>query len=136
MWRARTSCFGALLLDRLVVDLPHRGVGDGGLALLNQQHLHRQLVADEGDAALEFALVGDLLGLGGLRGQDHVGDVGHQRVALGRALELLHLLAHVLFGHREVAFPDLDARDLGDHLVALRLGLGLSMNLGRRHDPG
>ena len=70
---------------------------------------------------LNSLLVGDLLGLGGLRGQDHVGDIGHQRVALGRALELLHLLAHVLLGHREVAFPDLDAGDLGDHLVALRL---------------
>ena len=56
---------------------------DGGLALGVQQKLHQQLVADEGQPALELLLVGDLLALGGLGRENHVGQIGDHLLALG-----------------------------------------------------
>ena len=68
--------------------------------------------------------------LGRLGRQDHVGEIGHQVVALGVAgqrLELL-VLADVLLGHRQIALVDFDAVDLGDHRIALR-----PRRAGRQH---
>ena len=66
---------------------------------------------------LKSATVAEVLLLGRLGDQDDVGEIGDQLLALGLRRHPLHVGAHVLLGEREVALPDIDAVDAGDHRV-------------------
>ena len=104
------------LLDGLVVDLVHRRVGQRFLADRLQQAFHQQLLAGEVELALEVGRVAQLLVLGGLRHEDHVGHELHQVVLLGFRRHRRNL-AGLLLGGGEVALVDFDAVDLGDKRV-------------------
>ena len=70
---------------------------------------------------LEVGAVGQLLGFGRLRHQDHVGHELHQIVLLG-VRRHRRKLAGFLLGHGEIALMDFDAVDLGDHRVLVLRG--------------
>ena len=110
----------AHLLDGFVIDLVHVGVGERFLADRLQQRFHQQLVAGEGELALEVGAVAELLGLGGFRHQDHVGHELHQVVLLGLRRHRRNL-AGLFLGDGEVALVDFGAVDLG-HQRVLVLG--------------
>jgi hypothetical protein len=73
---------------------------------------------------LEIGIVLEAFFLGGLREQDHVGQVAHQVVALGVGAALGKVLPDVLLGQRQIALVDLDAVDRGDDRVRGCLGEG------------
>ena len=96
----------------------HGRVGERRLAGLLQQAFHQELAAGEIDLALEFGAIAQLLVLGGLGHQHHVGGELHQIVALGVRRHGREL-AGLFLGDVEVALVDFHAVDLGEHRVVL-----------------
>ena len=110
---------GRHLLDRLVIDLVHRVVGQGGLAGILQQRLHQHLVALEVDAVLDVVAIADLLLVGGLRQDDDVGEISDEVFAFLIGRHLRHAGADLILGEREVALADIDAIDAGDERIGI-----------------
>ena len=112
----------AHLLDGFVIDLVHGLVGERLLADRLQQLSISSLLRANATLRLNSGRVGDLLVLGRLRHQDHVGHELHQVVLLGVRRHRRNL-AGLLLGDGEVALVDFGAVDLGDHRVlVLRAG--------------
>ena len=107
------------LLDRLVVDLVHRLVGQGGLARVLQERFHQHLVVLEGEPALDVGAVVQLLLLGRLRQHDGVGEIGDEVFALLLRRHGRHVAADLLLGEGEIALADIDAVGAGNHWIGL-----------------
>ena len=110
---------GRHLLDRLVIDLVHGVVGQGGLAGVLQQRFHQHLVALEGEVALDVVAIADLLLVGGLRQYDDIRQISDEVFAFLIGRHLRHAGADFILGQREVALVDLDAVDAGDDRVGI-----------------
>ena len=109
LWRLSLGC--------VVIGLPLRFLGRGGLADGAEQLLHRQFLAIVGELALELGRRGQLVGLG----------------FLGRELEIDEIVEHVLLPRRAFellrqAGADVDQR-VGDVLIGNRLAIDLGQNL-------
>ena len=110
---------GRHLLDRLVIDLVHRVVGQGGLAGILQQRFHQHLVALEVEMVLDVVTIADLLLVGGLRQDDDVGEISDEVFAFLIGRHLRHAGADLILGQREIALADIDAVDAGDERIGI-----------------
>ena len=92
---------------RIIVGLVHGFIGNCGLHLLLQLVTHQQLVAQEGQATLEFGIVRQLFLIGGLGDKDDVCQIRDQVVSFGLGRGRLQLGTEVFFREREITLLDL-----------------------------
>ncbi len=107
------------LLGGLLIDLLHRLIGGGGLALGGQQLIHQDAVAGEIEPALEIGPLGDLLVLGGLGDDLHVDQERQHIFPLGGGVHLGEVRGQFLFSQSDVVLADFDAVNLGEYRIGI-----------------